>query len=107
MLGWEIPVLLGGIGISALFSAYAHHRITKTYALAISERIQELNDALGDAIESILSGEMGGMEPPNPIMGIVAQILSNSLESPSLPKPGSPIQGEDGKFVKKIVEKIS
>ena len=104
VLGWEIPVLLGGIGLSALFSAYAHHRITKTYALAIAEKIEELNTALGDAIESIMSGEMGGIEPPNPIMGIVAQILSNSLDKPSLP---TATQGEDGKFVKKIVEKIS
>ena len=104
VLGWEIALLLGSFAVMTIFSAYAQHRITKTYALAIAERIEELNTALGNAIESILSGEMGGIEPPNPIMGIVAQILSNSLEKPSLP---GPTQGEDGKFVKKVVEKIS
>tara|TARA_R110002012_G_C11661055_1_gene612201 strand:+ start:2574 stop:2843 length:270 start_codon:yes stop_codon:yes gene_type:complete len=88
----------------SIFSAYAQQKITKNYAVALAERIEELNAALGEAIESILGGEMGmAMEPPNPIMGIVAQILSNSLEKPLT----TPIQGEDGKFVKKIVEKIS
>ena len=100
----ELVILTGLIIGWGSLTTYAQHRITKTYALAIAERVEELNTALGDAIESILSGEMGGIEPPNPIMGIVAQILSNSLEKPQLP---SPTQGEDGKFVKKIVEKIS
>ena len=100
----ELVFLTGLIIGWGSLTTYAQLRITKTYALAISERIQELNEALGDAIESIMSGEMGGIEPPNPIMGIVAQILSNSLDKPSLP---TATQGEDGKFVKKIVEKIS
>ena len=104
VLGWEIPVLLGGIGLSALFSAYAHKKTTEIYAQALAEKIEDLNNALGEAIESIMSGEMGGIEPPNPIMGIVAQILSQSLDKPQLQ---SPTQGEDGKFVKKVVEKIS
>ena len=99
----ELVILTGLIIGWGSLTTYAQLKIMKTYALAISERIQELNDALGDAIESIMSGEMGGIEPPNPIMGIVAQILSNSLEKPLT----TPIQGEDGKFVKKIVEKIS
>ena len=100
----ELVFLTGLIIGWGSLTTYAQLRIMKTYALAISERIQELNDALGDAIESIMSGEMGGIEPPNPIMGIVAQILSNSLDKPQL---SGPTQGEDGKFVKKIVEKIS
>ena len=72
----ELVFLTGLIIGWGSLTTYAQLRIMKTYALAISERIQELNDALGDAIESIMSGEMGGIEPPNPIMGIVAQILS-------------------------------
>ena len=52
----------------------------------------------------LLSGDMGSIDPPNPLMGIVAQILSQSLEKPSLT---APTQGEDGKFVKKVIEKIS
>ena len=100
----ELVILTGLIIGWGSLTTYAQHRITKTYALAIAERVEELNTALGDAIASIQSGEMGGIEPPNPIMGIVAQILSNSLEKPTLP---GPTQGEDGKFVKKIVQKIS
>ena len=100
----ELVFLTGLIKGWGSLTTYAQLSIMKTYALAISSRIQELNEALGDSIESIMSGEMGGIEPPNPIMGIVAQILSNSLDKPSLP---TATQGEDGKFVKKIVEKIS
>ena len=104
VLGWEIALLLGSFAVLSIISGYAHLRITKIYALAIAEKVESLNDALGEAIESLLSGDMGSIDPPNPLMGIVAQILSQSLEKPSLT---APTQGEDGKFVKKVIEKIS
>ena len=97
MASVELYVLLSAIIVSTLFTIWSHYKITQWAASALASQVQELNEALGEAIQ------MGGNSPvgnDNPWVGIVGRILEGQL--------GAPIQAsvvekdESGKFVKKI-----
>lgn len=96
VLGWEIAALLATIVVSSGFSIYAHFKITQIAASQISARVQELNEALGEAMQLVGTN----VQAENPLMGIISKILEKQVEAPLTAKVVE--QDEKGRFVKKI-----
>ena len=93
----EFWVLLSCLIVVSLFSTYAHYKITQWAASALAMQVQELNEALGEAIQIVGNGPVGG---ENPWVGIVGRILEGQL-SPQI-QASVVEKDEAGKFVKKI-----
>lgn len=96
VLGWEIAVILAAIVVSSGFSIYAHFKMTQIAASQIASRVQELNEALGEAIQMVGTT----VQPENPLMGIISKILEKQVDAPVTAKIVE--QDEKGRFVKKI-----
>ena len=96
VLGWEIALVLATIVVSSGFSIYAQFRITQIAASQISARVQELNEALGEAIQMVGSAQ----QPENPLVGLITTILQKEADKPISAKVIK--QDEKGRFVKKV-----
>ena len=91
----EFWVLLGSIIFVSLFSTWAHYRITQIAASQLAARVEELNVALGEAIQIV----GGGVQTENPLIGIISKILEKQVEAPVSAKVIE--QDAQGRFVKK------
>ena len=96
MLGVEISAIGLLLGIHWWFSILAHRRILVEAIDSVGSRIQDLDEALGEAIEMVSSRSMEGQ---NPLVGVLSQVLMDNLSAPKI--EAKVLQGEDGKFVKK------
>ena len=96
MLGWEIALILAAIVVSSGFSIYAHFKMTQIAASQIAGRVQELNEALGEAIQLVGNN----VQAENPLMGIISKILEKQVDAPITARVVE--QDEKGRFVKKI-----
>ena len=97
VLGVEIAVIGLLLGLHWWFSILAHRKILVEAMEAVGSRIQELDEALGEAIEMVSSRSMEGQ---NPLVGVLSQVLMDNLSAPKI--EAKVIQGDDGKFMKKI-----
>ena len=88
--------MVGVIIIVSILSMLAQFRITQIASSNLASRIQELNEALGEAIQLVGAG----VQPENPLMAILAKVLDQKIESPIEAKVVQ--KDESGKFVKKI-----
>jgi hypothetical protein len=91
----EFWVLLGSIIFVSLFSTWAHYRITQIAASQLAARVEELNVALGEAIQIVGSG----VQTENPLIGIISKILEKQADAPVTAKVIE--QDAQGRFVKK------
>ena len=91
----EFWVLLGSIIFVSLFSTWAHYRITQIAASQLAARVEELNVALGEAIQIVGSG----VQTENPLIGIISKILEKQVDAPVTAKVIE--QDAQGRFVKK------
>jgi regulator of RNase E activity RraA len=91
----EFLVLLGGIVGSLVISIWAHYKITQLAASAIAGKVQELNEALGEAIQLVGSAA----QPENPLVGLITTILQKEADKPLTAKVIE--QDPQGRFVKK------
>jgi hypothetical protein len=91
----EFLVLLSGIGVSMVISIWAHYKITQIASSQLAARVEELNVALGEAIQIVGSG----VQTENPLMGIISKILEKQVEAPVTAKVIE--QDAQGRFVKK------
>ena len=96
VLGVEIAVIGLLLGFHWWFLILAHRRIVVEAIEAVGSRIQELDEALGEAIEMVSSRSMEGQ---NPLVGVLSQVLMDNLSAPKI--SAKVIQGDDGKFMKK------
>ena len=96
MLGVEIAVIGLLLGFHWWLSILAHRRILVEAIEAVGSRIQDLDQALGEAIEMVSERSMEGQ---NPLVGVLSQVLMDNLSTPKI--QAKVLQGEDGKFVKK------
>ena len=92
----EFLVIVGVVIIFSLISTLAHFKITQIAASNLAGLIQELNDALGEAIQMVGAG----VQPENPLMAILAKVLDKQIDAPVTAKIVE--QDSSGKFVKKI-----
>ena len=97
VLGVEIAVIGLLLGFHWWFSILAHRKLLVESIEKVGSRIQELDEALGEAIEMVSNRSMEGQ---NPLVGVLSQVLMDNLSSPKI--EAKVIQGDDGKFVKKI-----
>jgi len=95
----EFWALLGSLAVFATLSIWAHFKITQIAASQLGVRIEELNEALGEAIQLVSSG--GLQTEQNPLMHVFAQLLQNKAQEPISAKIVEQDAGS-GKFVKKI-----
>lgn len=96
MLGVEIAAIGLLLGLHWWFSILAHRKMLVDSIEIVSSRIQDLDEALGEAIEMVSSRSMEGQ---NPLVGVLSQVLMDNLSAPKI--EAKVLQGEDGKFVKK------
>lgn len=96
MLGVEIAFIGLLLGFHWWFSILAHRKMLVQSIEAIGSRIQDLDEALGTAIEMVSERSMEGQ---NPLVGVLSQVLMDNLSAPKI--EAKVLQGEDGKFVKK------
>ena len=96
MPSMEFWLLVGVIIVVSLSSMLAQFKITQIAASNLASRIQELNEALGEAMQLVGAG----VQPENPLMAILAKVLDKQMDVPLEAKVVS--KDESGKFVKKI-----
>ena len=96
MLGYEIAAFGLLLGFHWYLSTLAHRKLLQSALNEVTERIQDLDMTLGEAIEMVLSKTTEGQ---NPLVGVLSQVLMQNLQ----PEPikAKVLQGEDGKFLKK------
>ena len=92
----ELVILTGLIIGWGSLTTWAHYKITQIATSQVASRIQELNGALGEAIQMVGSS----VQPENPLMAFLAKALDkqfdNTISATMVEKD------ESGKFVKKI-----
>ena len=96
MTSVELLVIVGLIIVVSLLSTLAQFKITQIASSNLAGRIQELNEALGEAIQLVGTG----VQPENPLMAILAKVLDKQIDAPVTAKIVE--QDSSGKFVKKI-----
>ena len=96
MTSWEFWLLVGVIIVVSILSQLAHFKITQIASSNLASRIQELNEALGEAIQLVGSG----VQQENTLMSIVSKVLDKHMDIPLEAKVVQ--KDESGKFVKKI-----
>ena len=96
VLGVEIALIGLLLGFHWWFSILAHRKMLVESIEAVGSKIQNLDEALGEAIEMVSNSSMQGQ---NPLVGVLSQVLMENLTAPKI--EAKVIQGEDGKFVKK------
>ena len=92
----ELLVIVGVVIFVSLLSTLAQFKITQIASSEVASRIQDLNEALGEAIQLV----GGGVQPENPWMSIIAKVLDKQIDNPISAKVIE--KDELGKFVKKI-----
>ncbi len=93
----EFWAIIAMLGLSSLFSIYAQYRITQIAASSLAARVEELNLALGEAIQLVQTGTQAA---ENPLVAIISKVLDQQIDKPLSAKVVE--QDEFGKFVKKI-----
>lgn len=96
MLGVEIGAIGLLLGLHWYLSTLAHRKLLENALSIVSDRIEQLDMSLGEAIE-LVSSKTG--EGQNPLIGVLSQVLMQNLDQG--PIKAKVLQGEDGKFVKK------
>jgi hypothetical protein len=96
----ETIAILTGILISTMIIVYTQFRISQIASSQLAGRIQDLDQALGDAISGILEGSIGDFEQQNPLVTLLTQYFASQL-NPSITDV-TVSRSDDGKFVKKI-----
>jgi len=91
---WAIMAMLG---LSSAFSIWAHYKITQIAASTLAGKVEELNLALGEAIQMVQSGTQ---QMENPLVSLITTILQKEADKPITASVVE--QDELGKFVKKI-----
>ncbi len=94
----EFLVLLGGIVVSMVISTWAHYKITQIAASQLASRLQELDNALGEAVATLFENGSGAIQAQNPLLSLFAEALKGKIETDKV-KDITP-RSEDGLFKK-------
>ena len=93
----EFWAIIAMLGLSSAFSIWAHYKITQIAASTLASKVEELNLALGEAIQMVQSGTQ---QIENPLVSLVTTILQREADKPI--QASVVEQDRSGKFVKKI-----
>ena len=71
---------------------------TRVLAMIVTNSAAELDGKLAQAIQSVMGNvQLEGMEAPNPIQQVIAQLIQQRMQPPSL-EVTEITRGTDGKF---------
>ena len=95
----EIALETASILILCAFIFSSQLYITKILLKNVNARITQLDSNLAEAIKNVIDSKIGeNFDAPNPLVGIIGEILKNNLNKQEMPRT------KDGKFT--IVEEI-
>ena len=94
----ETIVIISSIWLSSLLVIVINRKILQLIAGLLVESTQELKSQLGEAIAFISEGAIGDFEPPNPIVGLLANVIQQKFEQ--APLEATVLRADDGKFKK-------
>ena len=97
MPSMELAILAGLIIGWGSLTIWAHYKITQIAASTLAGKVEELNLALGEAIQMV---QNRATQAENPLVSLVTTILQKEADKPI--KASVVEQDESGKFVKKI-----
>ena len=66
-----------------MIQIYATFKITQISTSAVVSSVQQLDGAIAEAISSVVEQGIGTFEPPNPLIGILAEYLQSNLNKPT------------------------
>ena len=98
VLSIETIVIISSIWLSSLLIIVINRKILQIIAGLLVESIQDLKSQLGEAIAFISEGGIGDFEPPNPIVGLLANVIQQKFEQ--APLEATVLRADDGKFKK-------
>tara|TARA_Y100000114_G_C11677944_1_gene287164 strand:- start:143 stop:448 length:306 start_codon:yes stop_codon:yes gene_type:complete len=77
----EYLVLLGAIAVSMVISTYAHYKITQIAASQLASRVQELDNALGEAVTTLFENGTAAVQAQNPLLSLLAEALRGKIDT--------------------------
>tara|TARA_Y100001963_G_C6772237_1_gene445489 strand:+ start:1440 stop:1907 length:468 start_codon:yes stop_codon:yes gene_type:complete len=77
----EFLVLLSGIVVSLVISTYAHYKITQIAASQLASRVQELDNALGEAVSNLFENGAATVQAQNPLLSLFAEALKGKIDT--------------------------
>ena len=94
----ETIVIISSIWLSSLLIIVINRKILQLIAGLLVVSIQELKTQLQEAIAFISEGAIGDFEPPNPIVGMLANVIQQKFDQ--APIEATVLRADDGKFKK-------
>ena len=94
----ETIVIISSIWLSSLLVIVINRKILQLIAGLLVESIQDLKSQLQEAISFISEGAIGDFEPPNPIVGLLANVIQQKFDQ--APIEATVLRADDGKFKK-------
>ncbi len=79
MTSIQIALICLIIALATMIQIYATFKIVQIGTSALVNRIGELDSTLAEAITSVVESGIGGFEPPNPIVSILADYMKSNL----------------------------
>jgi len=71
---------------------------TRVLAMIVTNSAADLDSKLAQAIQGVMGNvQLEGVEPPNPIQQVIAQLIQQRMKPPSL-EVTEITRGDDGKF---------
>jgi type II secretory pathway pseudopilin PulG len=100
--GWSMNIELLGILLTIIgviatvaLNSWMTIKATQAATMRIGADLATLNESLGEMYSQIIEGGVG-IEPPNPVQAIFAQILQSQMQQKENPKVIS--RNDDGTF---------
>lgn len=96
VLGVEIAAFAVLLGFHWLLSHLAHRKLLENALEQVVQAVQNLDLALGEALEMVNARSQEGQ---NPLIGVLSEVLLANFKQPTI--EAKVLQGDDGKFKKK------
>ena len=98
VLNLETILIISSIWLASLLIIVINRKILQLIAGLLVESIQDLKSQLEEAIAFISEGGIGDFEPPNPIVGMLANVIQQKFDQ--APIEATVLRADDGKFKK-------
>ena len=98
VLNIETIIIISSIWLASLLIIVINRKILQLIAGLLVESIQDLKSQLEEAIAFISEGAIGDFEPPNPIVGMLANVIQQKFDQ--APIEATVLRADDGKFKK-------
>ena len=77
----ETYAIIGMLGLCTALSIWAHYKITQIAASQLASRVQELDNALGEAVATLFESGGAAVQAQNPLLALFAEALKGKIET--------------------------